>query len=46
MPYRRFRKTLFRKKRGKWTKKKTYPSAKAASTAMKRLREKETAKSK
>ena len=38
MPYKRFRKTLYVKKRGKWTKKKTYPSANTARTAMRRLR--------
>ncbi len=38
MPYKRFRKTLYVKKRGKWTKKKTYPSANTARTAMTRLR--------
>ncbi len=38
MPYKRFRKTLYVKKRGKWTKKKTYPSANKARTAMTRLR--------
>jgi predicted metalloendopeptidase len=38
MPYKRFRKTLYKKVRGKWTKKKTFPSANKAREAMKRLR--------
>jgi hypothetical protein len=38
MPYKRFKKTLYVKRGGKWTKKKTYPSANTARTAMRRLR--------
>ncbi len=38
MPYKRFKKTLYVKRGGKWTKKKTYPSANRARTAMTRLR--------
>lgn len=41
MPYKRFKKTLFKKVRGGWTKKKTFPTANEARTAMRRLREKE-----
>lgn len=37
MPYKRFKKTLFVKKGGGWTKKKTYRSANKARTAMRRL---------
>lgn len=41
MPYKRFRKTLYKKVRGKWTKKKTYPSAHKARKAMRYFRSKE-----
>ena len=34
MPYKRFRKTLYKKVGGKWKKKKTYPSANKARSAM------------
>ena len=44
MPYRRFKKTLYKKVRGKWKKKKTFSTANEARTAMKRLREKEEKK--
>ena len=46
MPYRRVKKTLFKKIRGKGTKKKTYRSAKAAVTAMKRFRAEEKSRGK
>jgi hypothetical protein len=39
MPYRRFKKTLYKKVDGKWTKKKTFPSANRAREEMNRLRE-------
>ena len=41
MPYKRFKKTLYKKVRGKWTKKKTYPTANKAREAMRLLRKKE-----
>ncbi|UZE93060.1 MAG: hypothetical protein ACKKMV_02785 [Candidatus Nealsonbacteria bacterium] len=44
MPYRRFKKTLHKKVRGKWKKKKTFPTANKAREAMRRLREKEQKK--
>jgi len=43
MPYKRFKKTLYVKKNGKFTKKKTFASANKARTAMKRLEELEAA---
>jgi len=46
MPYKRFKKTLFKKVRGKWKKKKTYPTANDARTAMKYYKEKELKKKK
>jgi len=42
MPYKRFKKTLYEKKGGRWTKTKTYPSANRARTAMTRLRASES----
>jgi hypothetical protein len=44
MPYKRFRKTLFEKKKGKWTKKHTYRSANQAREQMLRMRKKEARK--
>ncbi len=44
MPYKRFRKTLFEKKRDKWTKKHTYRSANQARENMLRLKKKEERK--
>jgi len=41
MPYRRFKKTLYKRVRGKWRKKKTFPTANKAREAMERLREQE-----
>jgi hypothetical protein len=41
MPYRRFKKTLYKKVRGGWTKKKTYRTAHEARKAMRILRSKE-----
>lgn len=41
MPYKRFKKTLFKKVGGKWKKKKTFPTAHRARKAMRRLREQE-----
>lgn len=42
MPYKRFKKTLFKKVRGGWTKKKTFSTAHEARKAMRSLREKES----
>ena len=44
MPYKRFKKTLYKKVRGKWKKKKTYPTANKARRAMMRLRGEENKK--
>lgn len=44
MPYRRFKKTLFKKVQGKWTKKHTYKTAKDAKRAMESLRKEEEKK--
>ncbi len=44
MPYKRFRKTLFEKKKGKWSKKHTYRSANQAREQMLRLKKIETRK--
>ena len=41
MPYKRFKKTVYKKARGKWTKQKTYPSANKARKSMLYLRAKE-----
>ncbi|MFQ6049833.1 MAG: hypothetical protein ACE5J0_02215 [Candidatus Paceibacterales bacterium] len=41
MPYKRFKKTIFKKVRGRWTKKKIYRTIHEARKAMKRLRAKE-----
>ena len=44
MPYKRFKKTLYKKVKGKWKKKKTYPSANKARKGMMYHREKEAKK--
>ncbi|MBD3208195.1 MAG: hypothetical protein GF370_01945 [Candidatus Nealsonbacteria bacterium] len=44
MPYKRFKKTLFKKVGGKWTKKHTYRSAKQAKDAKERLEKEEQRK--
>ena len=41
MPYRRFKKTLYKKVKGGWTKQKTYRTANQARRAMTYLRAKE-----
>lgn len=44
MPYRRFKKTLFKKVKGKWKRVKSYPTQNASRKAMRRLVEKEKEK--
>lgn len=44
MPYKRFKKVLFKKTKGKWKKMKAYPTQNRARVAMRRLTEKEDKK--